>query len=41
MTLPTTTTLYTPEELLTLPDYGRFELIDGHLVERKTGAQSS
>lgn len=41
MTLPTTTTLYTPEDLLTLPDYGRFELLDGHLVERKMGAQSS
>jgi Uma2 family endonuclease len=41
MTLPTTATLYTPEDLLTLPDYGRFELLDGHLVERKTGAQSS
>ena len=41
MTLTTTTTLYTPEDLLTLPDYGRFELLDGHLVERKMGAQSS
>ena len=41
MTLPTTATLYTPEDLLMLPDYGRFELLDGHLVERKTGAQSS
>ena len=41
MTLPTTATLYTPEDLLTLPDYGRFELLDGHLVERKMGAQSS
>ena len=29
MTLPTATTLYTPEDLLTLPDYGRFELLDG------------
>lgn len=25
--------LYTPEELLTLPDSDRFELVDGHLVE--------
>lgn len=41
MTLPTATMLYTPEDLLTLPDYGRFELLDGHLVERKMGAQSS
>jgi hypothetical protein len=41
MTLSTTATLYTPEDLLTLPDYGRFELIDGHLVERQMGAQSS
>jgi Uma2 family endonuclease len=38
---PTTATLYTPEDLLTLPDYGRFELLDGHLVERKMGAKSS
>lgn len=41
MALATTATHYTPEELLTLPDYGRFELIDGHLVERKMGARSS
>jgi len=41
MTLATTTTLYTPEDLLALPDYGRFELLDGHLVERKMGAKSS
>jgi len=41
MTQSTTTTLYTPEDLLTLPDYGRFELIDGYLVERKMGTQSS
>ena len=41
MTLTTTATLYTPEDLLTLPDYWRFELLDGHLVERKTGAKSS
>lgn len=36
-----TPTLYTAEDLLTLPDYGRFELIDGQLVERTMGAQSS
>lgn len=41
MTLATTATLYTPDDLLALPDYGRFELIDGHLVERKMGAKSS
>jgi Uma2 family endonuclease len=41
MTLVTTVTHYTPEDLLALPDYGRFELIDGQLVERKMGAKSS
>jgi hypothetical protein len=41
MTLATTATHYTPEDLLALPDYGRFELIDGQLVERKMGAKSS
>ena len=41
MALATTTTYYTPEDLLALPDYGRFELIDGHLVEHKVGAKSS
>jgi Uma2 family endonuclease len=41
MALAATATSYTPEDLLVLPDYGRFELIDGHLVERKMGAQSS
>jgi Uma2 family endonuclease len=32
---------YTPEDLLALPDPGRYELIDGHLVERAMGAKSS
>ena len=32
---------YTPEDLLALPDAGRYELIDGQLVERNTGAKSS
>ena len=41
MTLATTVTHYTPEDLLALPEYGRFELIDGQLVERKMGAKSS
>ena len=41
MVLATTTTYYTPEDLLALPDYGRYELIDGHLVKRNMGAKSS
>jgi len=41
MILATTATHYTPEDLLALPEYGRFELIDGQLVERKMGAKSS
>lgn len=41
MALATTVTHYTPEDLLALPDYGRYELINGHLVERKMGAQPS
>src|SRR5919198_132091 len=41
MTLAMTATHYTPEDLLALPDYGRFELLDGQLVERKMGAKSS
>jgi Uma2 family endonuclease len=41
MTLATTVMPYTPEDLLALPDYGRYELIDGHLVERNMGAKSS
>ena len=32
---------YTPEDLLTMPDGNRFELIDGQLVERNMGAESS
>jgi Uma2 family endonuclease len=34
-------TQYTPEDLLALPDKGRYELIDGQLVERNMGARSS
>lgn len=34
-------TRYTPEDLLAMPDEGRFELIDGQLVERNMGAKSS
>ena len=41
MPLATTEIHYTPEDLLALPDYGRFELIDGCLVERKMGGKSS
>ena len=32
---------YTPEEILTMPDGHRFDLVDGHLVERHMGAESS
>ncbi len=33
--------LYTPEDLLSLPDSKSDELVDGRLVERKMGAESS
>lgn len=33
--------VYTPEDLLTMPDGFRFELIDGKLVERNMGAKAS
>ncbi len=36
-----TPTLYTPEDLLTMPDGDRYELVDGKLVERIRGAWSS
>jgi Uma2 family endonuclease len=32
---------YTPDDLLQMPDEGRFELVDGKLVERNMGAESS
>lgn len=32
---------YTPEDLLALPDAGRYELLDGYWVERNLGAKSS
>ena len=32
---------YTPEDLLAMPDGHRFDLVDGHLVERNVGAESS
>jgi Uma2 family endonuclease len=34
-------TLYTPEDLLTMPAGDQYELIDGRLVERNMGAWSS
>jgi Uma2 family endonuclease len=34
-------TAYTPEDLLALPDEKSFELVDGQLVERHMGAESS
>ena len=33
--------VYTPEDLLTMPDGHRFELVDGQLVERNMGSKSS
>jgi Uma2 family endonuclease len=36
-----TKTRYTPEDLLAMPDSKSYELVDGQLLERKTGAQSS
>jgi Uma2 family endonuclease len=33
--------LYTPEDLLSLPDSKGYELVDGQLVERNMGAESS
>ncbi len=32
---------YTPEDLLAMPDGKSYELVDGHLVERHMGAESS
>jgi Uma2 family endonuclease len=34
-------TPFTPEDLLNLPDAVRYELVDGNLVERHMGAESS
>jgi Uma2 family endonuclease len=36
-----TSKLYTPEELLTLPDQKIYELVDGRLVEKNMGGNSS
>lgn len=41
MSTATTKPLYTPHELLTMPDGDRYELVDGNLVERSMGALSS
>ena len=41
MSLPVVSQHYTPEDLLALPDGHRFDLVDGHLVERSMGAESS
>jgi Uma2 family endonuclease len=41
MSMTTTKTEYTPEDLLAMPDGDLFELIDGQLVERNMGAESS
>ena len=32
---------YTPEDLLSMPDRGRYELIDGQLLERNVSSESS
>ncbi|MGH7200569.1 MAG: Uma2 family endonuclease [Planctomycetaceae bacterium] len=37
----TDTRRYTPEDLLTMPDGDRYELIDGHLLELEMNAMSS
>jgi Uma2 family endonuclease len=34
-------TRYTPDDLLNMSDYGRFELVDGQLMDRNMGAKSS
>src|SRR5580704_8315063 len=36
-----TKTEYTPEDLLAMPDGKSYELVDGQLVERNMGAESS
>lgn len=41
MAIATLDLQYIPEDLLTLPDQGRYELLDGHLVERPMGARAS
>jgi Uma2 family endonuclease len=41
MSTVTNRTRYTPEDLLTIPDGESYELVDGHLVERKMSVWSS
>lgn len=41
MTAITAQRTYTPEELLGLPDSVNYELVDGHLVQRDMGMESS
>ena len=40
-TVATQARRYTPEDLLAIPDGKRYELVDGRLVERSMGAESS
>jgi hypothetical protein len=40
ITPPVVARQYTPEDLLTMPDGHHFDLVNGHLVERHTGAES-
>ena len=40
-TATTTKARYTPEDLLAMPDGKSYELVDGQLVERHMGAESS
>ena len=41
MNILLTKPLYTPEDLLTLPEGDRYELVNGNLVERTVGSKSS
>ena len=41
ITAVATQTRYTPEDLLAMPDGKNYELVDGQLVERKMGVESS
>ncbi len=40
-TATATKTVYTPEDLLTMPDGKRYELVDGQLVVREMGIEST
>src|SRR5262245_39837291 len=41
MATAATSTTYTPEDLLAMPDGVNYELVDGNLVERPMGARAS